>query len=105
MRPIRVSAHSRRVQYRAPGIDGWGKADMRQWAPRLLTLAVIFRAAPVEAEHCSPVLKDGLWQTWDKPGDLFQREDFKHWACDNKSSSAGESAHGKGEDQFDYNAS
>jgi len=78
---------------------------MRNWAPKLLTFAVIFCAAPVEAEVCSPILKDGLWQTWDKPGDLFQRGDFKHWACDNKSYRAGDAAHGAGEGQFDYGSS
>jgi hypothetical protein len=66
---------------------------------------VLLWAAPVAAQDCSPILKDGLWQTWDKPGDLFQREDFKHWACDNKASRAGEGAHGKEDGQFDYGAS
>jgi hypothetical protein len=82
-----------------------GKADMRKWAPKLLTFAVIFYAAPVEAEVCNPILKDGLWQTWDKPGDLFRHGDFKHWACDNKSYRSGDAAHGTDEGQFDYGSS
>jgi hypothetical protein len=78
---------------------------MRKWDPKLLTLAVMLCAAPVKAEDCSPLLKNGLWQTWDKSGDFFQREDFKHWACNNKSYRAGDAAYGKGEGQFDYNSS
>ena len=79
---------------------------MRKWALKLLTLGVLSCAATVEADDCSPILKDGLWQSWDKPGDVFQREDFKHWACDNRSYRAGDgAAAGKGEGQFDDNAS
>lgn len=103
LRPIRVSAHSRLQA--AVGSHAWGKADMRKWAPKLLTLALLLCAAPVEAEDCSPILKDGLWQTWDKSGDFFQREDFKHWACDNRSYRADGTVPSKGEGQFDYNSS
>jgi hypothetical protein len=103
LRPIRVSAHSRLQA--AVGSHAWGKADMRKWAPKLLSLAVLLCAAPVAAEDCSPILKDGLWQTWDKPGDFFQREDFKHWACDNRSYRADGTVPSKGEGQFDYNSS
>jgi hypothetical protein len=103
LRPIRVSAHSRLQA--AVGSHAWGKADMRKWAPKLLSLAVLLCAAPVAAEDCSPILKDGLWQTWDKPGDFFQREDFKHWACDNSSYRADGTVPSKGEGQFDYNSS
>lgn len=78
---------------------------MRKWDPKLVTIAVMLCAAPVKAENCSPLLKNGLWETWDKSGDFFQREDFKHWACNNKSYRAGDAASGKGEGQFDYNSS
>jgi hypothetical protein len=78
---------------------------MRKWAPKLLSLTVLLCAGPVEAEDCSPILKDGLWQTWAKPGDFFQREDFKHWACDNRSYRADGTVPSKGEGQFDYNSS
>jgi hypothetical protein len=78
---------------------------MRDWTPKLLAVAVAFCAAPVEAQDCSPILKDGLWQSWDKPGDVFQREDFKHWACDNRSYRPGGAGPAQGEGQFDFNAS
>ncbi len=78
---------------------------MRKWASTLPALAALLCAASVEAQDCSPILKDGLWQSWDKPGDVFQREDFKHWACDNRASRADGAASGKGEGQFDYKSS
>ena len=78
---------------------------MRRWAADVLALAAVLCAAPVKAEDCSPILKDGLWQSWDKPGDVFQREDFKRWACDHKAYRAGDAAHGRGEGLFDYGAS
>ena len=77
---------------------------MRKWAPKLLALAVLLCAAPVDADDCSPILKDGLWRSWDKPGDVFQREDFKHWACDNRSYRTG-AGPAQGEGPFDFNAS
>ncbi|MGA7487371.1 MAG: hypothetical protein WBW74_10615 [Xanthobacteraceae bacterium] len=78
---------------------------MRKWAPRLLTFAIVLCAAPAAADNCSPILKDGLWQSWDKPGDIFQREDFKLWACDSRASRADGAAPGKNEGRFDDKSS
>jgi len=78
---------------------------MRKWAPKLLALAVLSCAAPVAADDCSPILKDGLWQSWDRPGDFFQREDFKHWACDNWSIREDDDAARKRDGRFDDKSS
>jgi hypothetical protein len=78
---------------------------MRRWAPKLVMLAVLSGAAPVAADDCSPILKDGLWQSWDRPGDFFQREDFKHWACDNWARRDDDPASTRGDGHFDYKSS
>lgn len=77
---------------------------MRKWAPRFLSSIIILCATPVGAQDCAAILKDGLWQTWDRSGDFFQREDFKNWACDNKSV-GGQGSYGGGQGSFNYGSS